>query len=180
MLPRLAMNVIGLLLGLAPLSLHAQQISGRASVIDGDTLTIGGMTVRLFGIDAPEGKQICQRDGTAWACGEEAASQLRSITDGHQVTCEGRGNDQNGRLVAVCAADGFDLNKSMVAAGWATAYRRYSEDYVGEEVRAKADRLGIWTSTCLKPGGWPSSPSRVSPAGRTSRRQQRRARSRAV
>lgn len=148
------MNVIGLLLGFAPISLHAQRISGQASVIDGDSLTIGGMTVRLFGIDAPEGKQTCQRDGANWACGEEAAGQLRSITAGHQVTCEGRGTDQYGRLVAVCAADGFDLSKTMVAAGWATAFRRYREDYVGEEARAKADRLGIWTSTFDLPEAW--------------------------
>lgn len=154
MLRHLATNACALLLGFAPVSLHAQQVSGPASVIDGDSLTVAGVSVRLFGIDAPEGKQACQRDGTTWACGEEAARQLRSLTVAHRVTCEGRGNDSYGRLVAVCSADGFDINRTMVAAGWATAFRRYSEDYVGEEFRAKADHLGIWGSTFDLPEAW--------------------------
>ena len=32
----------------------------------------------------------------------------------------------------------------MVRAGFATAYRRYSTDYVDEENEAKAARRGIW------------------------------------
>lgn len=112
------------------------------------------MKIRLFGIDAPEGKQTCERDGGAWACGEEAATQLRSLTAGHQVRCEGRGNDTFGRLVAVCAVDGFELNKTMVEAGWATAFGEYSGDYVGVEARAKAARLGIWSSAFDLPENW--------------------------
>lgn len=139
---------------LAPAPLYAQQVAGSAMVIDGDTLSVNDVAIRLFGIDAPEGKQTCNRDGAAWRCGEEAASQLRSLTAGHQVTCEGRGNDAYGRLVAVCSADGFDLNKTMVEAGWATAFRRYSEDYVGVEAQAKAARLGIWSSTFDLPEAW--------------------------
>ena len=121
---------------------------------DGDSLTVNGVSIRLFGIDAPEGKQTCERDGARWACGEEAATQLRSITAGQQVSCEGRGNDAYGRLVAVCRADGFELNRTMVEAGWATAFRRYSDDYVGAEAQAKAARAGIWSSTFDLPENW--------------------------
>lgn len=38
-------------------------VSGRAQVIDGDSLEIGGTRTRLFGIDAPERGQGCQADG---------------------------------------------------------------------------------------------------------------------
>lgn len=125
----------------------AQQVSGPAEVIDGDSLTVAGRPVRLFGIDAPEGKQTCERGGAKWDCGEESANQLRSLIDGHEVHCQGQGVDQYGRLIAVCSSNGFDLNRTMVEAGWATAFRRYSEDYVTAEIRAKSAKLGLWNST---------------------------------
>ena len=132
----------------------AQQVSGPAAVIDGDSLTVGGRPVRLFGIDAPEGKQSCERGGAAWACGEEAASQLRALAGTHAVHCEGQGVDQYARLLAVCSANGFELNQAMVEAGWATAFRRYSEAYVGAELRARTAKLGIWSSTFDPPEAW--------------------------
>ena len=36
-------------------------ISGIAKVIDGDTIKIENNKIRLFGIDAPENKQQCQK-----------------------------------------------------------------------------------------------------------------------
>ena len=36
-------------------------ISGIAKVIDGDTIKIKKNKIRLFGIDAPEMKQICKK-----------------------------------------------------------------------------------------------------------------------
>ena len=35
----------------------------------------------------------------------------------------------------------------MVANGWAFAYRKYSQDYVADEERAKRARLGIWSGS---------------------------------
>ena len=35
-------------------------ILGNAKVIDGDTIKINDKKIRLFGIDAPEKKQICK------------------------------------------------------------------------------------------------------------------------
>jgi hypothetical protein len=42
-------------------------ISGRASVIDGDTIELHGQRIRLWGIDAIESSQLCQLDGKALA-----------------------------------------------------------------------------------------------------------------
>jgi endonuclease YncB( thermonuclease family) len=142
------------LLATAPAPTLARQVTGPATVIDGDSLSVNGVAIRLFGIDAPEGKQTCERGGVRWACGGEAATQLRSITTGQQVSCEGRGNDVYGRLVAVCTAGGSELNRTMVEAGWATAFRRYSDDYVGAEAKAKTARAGIWSSNFDLPEDW--------------------------
>lgn len=137
-----------LTLGLLASPLQAQtSFTGPADAIDGDSLTVGGIEIRLFGIDAPEGKQQCSRDGQVWPCGEAAAGKLRSMVEGQTVTCRARGRDAYGRAVSVCYTGGVELNRTMVALGWATAFRAYSQDYVADEVRAKAARLGIWDST---------------------------------
>lgn len=125
---------------------QAQTLSGSAEIIDGDSLTVLGISVRLFGIDAPEGKQTCNQSGTAWRCGEEAATQLRNLIGGNPIECRGRDIDTYGRTLAVCSVAGIEINRAMVEAGWATAFRKYSQDYVVEETRAKAAHRGIWTS----------------------------------
>ncbi|MXO75758.1 thermonuclease family protein [Altererythrobacter aerius] len=126
-------------------------VTGTAQVVDGDTLRIGDTKVRLFGIDAPEISQQCTRQGASWACGEASARQLRSLVEGQQVACLVRGLDNYGRSVAVCSARAMELNRTMVAAGWAVAFRNYSSDYVADEVRAKAGRAGIWSSSFVLP-----------------------------
>lgn len=134
-----------------PGGLHAQSLVGPTTVVDGDSLNVGSTQVRLFGIDAPEGKQTCNRDGKNWPCGEAAAGQLRSLTNGRVVQCRSQGPDAFGRTIAVCQAGGLELNRTMVASGWATAFQTFSSVYVAEEMRAKAARLGIWDSTFVLP-----------------------------
>ena len=62
-----------------------------------------------------------------------------------------RGVDQHGRMLAVCTAGPEQLNQVMVEQGWAVAYRQYSDAYVGAELSAKSDHLGIWISTFMLP-----------------------------
>lgn len=96
---------------------HAQTMSGLAEVVDGDSLSVSGISVRLFGIDAPEGKQTCNRSGTTWRCGEEAATQLRNFIGGNPIDCRGRDIDTYGRTLAVCLVAGIEINRAMVEAG---------------------------------------------------------------
>ena len=56
---------------------RGETISGPVRVVDGDSLHVGTTEVRLFGVDAFEGRQVCVRDGNPWRCGEAAANQLR-------------------------------------------------------------------------------------------------------
>ena len=121
----------------------AETRSGSAAVIDGDTLEIQGKRIRLFGIDAPEGTQLCYRGAESWACGEAAARELRGLIGTSAVSCTGHEIDQFGRLLAVCTVAGTDLGKLMVAQGWAIAFRRYSDNYVADQTRAQAGKLGM-------------------------------------
>lgn len=140
----------------------AQPVSGEASVIDGDTLVIGAEKIRLFGIDAPELDQTCSLEGKDWACGEEAAAQLRGVTAGQIVRCDGTERDPQGRLVAVCSSAGYDLGATMVEYGWAVAFRRYSSKYIAHEYRAKAAKAGIWRSDFILPQEYRSQRERSS------------------
>ena len=38
-----------------------KEISGNAQIIDGDTIKINSKKIRLYGIDAPEFKQMCKK-----------------------------------------------------------------------------------------------------------------------
>jgi endonuclease YncB( thermonuclease family) len=64
----------------------------EAKITDGDTLTIGGVSFRLDGIDAPEMDQTCLDGNSApWACGIEARNQLSAIVGANGVHCDDKG-----------------------------------------------------------------------------------------
>lgn len=125
-------------------------ISGAGRPVDGDSLWVGRDEVRLKGIDAPEGRQSCTRDGAAWACGDAARDQLRNLIGKDVVSCRVEERDQHGRLLAYCAAGGRDLNRGMVSSGMAVAYG----GYVREEGEAKASKRGLWASEFTRPRNW--------------------------
>src|SRR6185312_6805362 len=158
--------------GCAP---QAAEIAGRAQVIDGDSMQVGDVEVRLYGIDAPEGRQDCRRNGQPWRCGDDAAAKLRSLVQGATLRCTPRDTDEYGRSVSVCKNGNTDINAEMVRAGLALAYRRYSNDYVDEETEAKSAKRGLWASEFTRPWDWrrenreeappQSSPPRAAPNG---------------
>jgi endonuclease YncB( thermonuclease family) len=135
--------------GCAP---QAAEITGRVSKwIDGDSFEIGGHPVRLFGIDAPEGRQDCRRNGQTWRCGDEARDKLRGLVADATLRCTPRDTDEYGRSVSVCKNGNVDINAEMVRAGFALAYRRYSSDYVDEENEARNAKRGLWSGEFTKP-----------------------------
>ena len=133
----------------------AAPIVGVASVIDGDTIEIHGVRIRLHGIDAPESRQLCTRPtGERWRCGQQASLALSDQISRSTVSCDPRDTDRYGRTVAVCSSRGVDLNGWLVAQGWAVAYRRYSRDYVRAEDQARAARRGVWSGQLDMPWEW--------------------------
>ncbi len=125
-------------------------ISGPARLIDGDSLWVGIYEVRLKGIDAPEGRQTCQRGETTWNCGAAARAALGQMIGWQTVSCDVSERDKYRRLLAYCRSGSRDLNASMVADGMAVSYGGYWR----EEREAKAARRGIWASEFQVPRQW--------------------------
>lgn len=155
---RLRMRRIAALVVLAfvvPSGANAEDLVGRASVVDGDTLEIRGEKIRLHGIDAPESSQRCTRpNGKEWRCGQKSANALSDKIGQRNVRCEGDKRDRWGRLIAVCFSGTQDLNAWLVRRGWAVAYRKYSKDYVPHEERARRAKAGVWSGTFDMPWEW--------------------------
>ncbi|GEP06802.1 thermonuclease family protein [Methylobacterium oxalidis] len=119
--------------------------SGRASVINGDTLSVRGKVIGLYGIAAPNLKQDClDASSRSYSCGAASAQALAAQISTAIITCETRQPDQNGRILATCRKDGEDLSAWMVSQGHATADRQVSTAYVVDERQAWAKRRGLW------------------------------------
>ena len=143
--------LILIFLGVEKLPLMAEPYIGGAYVIDGDTIEIHGQRFRLFGIDAPESDQRCKKDGKSYLCGKDAAFALADMIARQTVTCEKQDIDPYHRIVAICYAGKTEINRWMVAHGYALAYRHYSDRYIQDELDAKAAKLGIWAGSFEKP-----------------------------
>jgi endonuclease YncB( thermonuclease family) len=125
--------------------------SGSVHVIDGDSLRMGDVEVRLQGIDAPEYSQICKdRHGSKYQCGKHAASILRGLIVSQKISCTSHEMDRYGRSVAICMSGGQDLNADMVRLGWAVAYVNGSA-YRGHESEARRAKRGLWAGNFEMP-----------------------------
>jgi len=127
--------------------------SGHAKVVDGDTLDVGPIRIRLNGIDAPEVGQSCSRaDGSEWDCGGAASDRLEALIGGDPVDCIALEQDPYGRVVATCRSGASaDIGEQLVAEGLAWAFVRYSKVYVDAERPAREARLGVWQGQAQAP-----------------------------
>ena len=138
----------------APDVVAAETVTGPPRVIDGDTIEVAGERVRLWGLDTPEMRQTCERAGADYACGETARDALIELIDGRDVRCEGRGRGYYGRLLGVCFPGSIDLNRLLVAAGWAVIDPRYPSDYHAEQDEAERAGRGLWAGVFDPPWEW--------------------------
>jgi endonuclease YncB( thermonuclease family) len=134
---------------------HAEDLSGVARIVDGDTIALGETRIRLQGIDAPESDQVClDSHGARWTCGIEARDRLSEYIVGHAIDCTPNGQDRYQRILAVCRLGAEDLNGWMVRQGWALAFVKYSSAYVREEESARGALRGMWSGAFIAPWDW--------------------------
>jgi endonuclease YncB( thermonuclease family) len=126
----------------------------KIQVIDGDTIHIGKLKYRFFGIDAPEIKQICEKDNTKIQCGVIAKSVLQNKIADKIPECVVKDKDRYQRLVAECFVGKESLSRFMVREGYAVAYSQYSKDFVEDEKYAKENKLGIWSMNFQMPSDY--------------------------
>ncbi len=132
-------------------------VSGRVSVITGDTLRMKGKYISLYGIDAPELNQTCaNRSGRSYHCGKAAARWLSDwlINADVGVDCRILQKDSRGNMVGVCSLGPYDIGAAMANAGWAVAYTKYTDIYVPYEQQAQQKRVGLWQGRFYKPWDW--------------------------
>lgn len=147
----------------------AQDIVGRVAVVDGDTFRVGGTSVRLHGIDAPEQKQPCTHaDGTTWLCGAWVTDQVRRAYAGKTVRCARVTTDRYGREVARCYLGETDIGQKLVQEGLAFAFRRYSLDYDLDEKRAAITERGLHATQVQSPAAYRRAQSAAPPPPDTS------------
>ena len=125
-------------------------------VIDGDSLALGTLRIRLQGIDAPELKQECldTKSKQLYKCGEVAKNYLIKLINAQLVECTNEGVDRYQRQLAYCYAGKLNLNSVMVRSGNAAAYSKYDKSCINEEMVARSNKSGIWASKFDDPENW--------------------------
>jgi len=119
--------------------------SQNLKITDGDTIKINGEKIRFSGIDTPELKQTCLKEGVKNFCGKEAKQILIDKIADNKVTCVREGKDRYKRTLAECFVNDESLSSYLVRSGYAFAYRKYSKKFIIDEDYARVNKLGMWS-----------------------------------
>lgn len=121
---------------------HVAARPDQVAVVDGDTLRLGGRVVRLAGVAAPGRGDRCKGNAD---CGGAATSVLAGLVRDRTVECRLSGQDGMGRPYGACDANGTDLSRAIVAAGWARALADVP-GLADLELRARRQGAGLWAA----------------------------------
>ena len=135
-------------------------LRGHPEVVDGDSIALGGHSLRLHGVDAPELGQTCTIKGRPYDCGMVARTALLDLTAGTPVACRlledapALPDTAPGERAARCTVGGYDLSEGMAYTGWALAQREVTGCHVPHETRARERRHGLWKGAFVTPWDW--------------------------
>lgn len=149
-------------------------------VIDGDTIRMGDVSLRIWGIDAPEDHQICLRsDNSPFDCGSLAADVFRKLAIPGPIICgspEKTGaagptpqlEESFGRPLVSCGSDqqGYgglpDVARELVELGFAYPYKSRDgvviDKYSAELEKARSGPRGLHNGTFIEPTEWRNNP----------------------
>ena len=124
-------------------------------ITDGDTIRINGEKIRFSGIDTPELRQMCLKQGIKIPCCGLTAKQILidKIVD-NKIVCIREGKDQYKRTLAECFVNNESLSSYLVKSGYAFAYRRYSKKFIADENFARTNKIGMWSMEFDYPWDW--------------------------
>lgn len=128
-------------------------------VVDGDTVRIAlnnkTETIRLIGINTPETVDP-RREVECY--GKEASNRTKELLTGKQVILESDisqdTRDRYGRLLVYVWADGININKQLIADGFAYEYTyetpyKYQPEFKEAQRLAQNAKKGLWAdNTC--------------------------------
>ena len=123
-------------------------------ITDGDTIRINGEKIRFSGIDTPELRQTCLKQGIQIPCGIEAKQILIDKIADNKIVCIREGKDQYKRTLAECFVNDESLSSYLVKSGYAFAYRRYSKKFITDEDFARTNKIGMWSMEFDYPWDW--------------------------
>lgn len=129
----------------------AEEIRGSADVISGNEIIIGKKTVRLFGMSAPDLKDVCKIDGVNVKCGVIAWAELIALADGRAISCDveelpvAEPKPPTPALYGTCYIGETDVNEALVRSGWASAVPEQTERYEVDETDARESGRGLWS-----------------------------------
>ena len=132
-------------------------VKGYARVVTASTLRINGLNIKMYGVDAPDITQTCANHyGQGYYCGREARNWLQDWIENKEVTCHILGKVENNWATGACFVDNnkYDVGAVVVNAGWAVAYTKNTNIYVGYENQARNNNRGLWAGTFYKPWDW--------------------------
>ncbi|MBL6665036.1 MAG: thermonuclease family protein [Rickettsiales bacterium] len=124
-----------------------KEFSGKARVLDGDSILVDQKEVRLFGIDAPEYKQTClDKDNKGYHCGQMSFLYLKKLINNKKVNCSYQKKDIYDRYLAKCYFETISINDNLLENGMAVIYdyRKSSDRLKNLEKKAKENKKGMW------------------------------------
>ena len=123
-----------------------------SKVLSGTTFVMNGMTLKLYGVDAPDMSQTClTKRSESYKCGKNAKKKLEKLLLNKQISCQLIFPYATSKYYTICEIQGYDVGSTMVSVGWAVADRNVSDVYIPYENQARKKNEGLWSGKFVAP-----------------------------